>query len=268
MDARRKVKNMINVRKIDSIKDLENLREEYMNSLQYSQEQYFEHMINKCTYYVIEFDSKIIGYFCVSSYRVLYEFYLSNEVIINSQDIFSLILDQEYIVSAECKSFDHLLLSLGCDFNKKAICTGYLFRDYINVTNSLNGFDDIIFRLAELKDKKEISDKSEDFFKKVEEQIIKNEIFVLYSKNILLGTGVIQKVFPDLNYYDIGMIVDKNNRNKGIGTFIIAKLKEYCSNNNWIPVCGCGYNNAASKRTLEKAGFITKHRIIRFDFYE
>lgn len=88
----------------------------------------------------------------------------------------------------------------------------------------------------------------------------------MYSNEILLGVGVAQKVFASMNYYDIGMIVKKDYRNKGIGTYIITKLREVCCQENLIPVCGCWYYNHASKRTLEKAGFISNHRIITFNF--
>ncbi|MBZ9623835.1 GNAT family N-acetyltransferase [Clostridium sp. FP2] len=56
------------------------------------------------------------------------------------------------------------------------------------------------------------------------------------------------------------------NRKKGVGTYIISKLKEHCISNDLVPICGCAYNNYASKKTLEKAGFITIHRIVRFEF--
>lgn len=107
---------------------------------------------------------------------------------------------------------------------------------------------------------------SEDFFEELEEQIVKEEIFVLYSNDILIAAGVAQKVFPSMNYYDISMIVKVDCRNKGIGTYIITKLRETCCRHNIVPICGYWYYNYASKRTLEKAGFISNHRIITFNF--
>jgi GNAT superfamily N-acetyltransferase len=105
-----------------------------------------------------------------------------------------------------------------------------------------------------------------DFFHNLEEDIQKKEVFVFYSGNELLGAGTCKKIWHSLNYYDIGMVVAEKHRKKGIGTFIIIKLKEHCYNNKLTPVCGCWYPNYASKKTLEKAGFITKHRVIRFEF--
>lgn len=153
-------------------------------------------------------------------------------------------------------------------FLKKVSCTGYLFRDYIDSTNSLDTFENISFILANLYESKKISDIRGNFFENLDDQIAKKEIFVLYSKDILIDAGLAVKVFPSLNYYDIGMVVDEKYRNKGVGSVIITKLKEYCCCNNFIPICGCWYYNYASQKTLEKCGFISKHRILKFDFFE
>jgi len=64
------------------------------------------------------------------------------------------------------------------------------------------------------------------------------------------------------------MVVSKEHRNKGVGTYIISKLKEHCVSNDLVPVCGCCYYNYTSKKTLEKAEFITNHRIVRFEFQD
>jgi GNAT superfamily N-acetyltransferase len=257
---------MIEVKKIESIEKIYKQRELYMKSLPFAQEEYIEQMVNKCDYYSIELRSKTKGYFCVNKDKVLYEFYLNDEVLIFAQDIFKTLLNEGYFMSAECKSFDYLMMSLCLDFHEKTSCSGYLFRNFVNIENSLDGFENLRFRLAILEDSNEISNMSEDFFEELEEQIVKEEIFVLYSNDILLAVGVAQKVFVSMNYYDIGMIVKKDYRNKGIGTYIITKLREVCCLENLVPICGCWYYNHASKRTLEKAGFISNHRIIKFNF--
>ncbi|WP_315070985.1 GNAT family N-acetyltransferase [uncultured Clostridium sp.] len=104
----------------------------------------------------------------------------------------------------------------------------FYIADIYNVKNSLDGFKSICFRLANLKDSEKISEISEDFFENLEEQILKEEIFVLYSDKTLLAAGVAQKVSTSMDYYDIGMIVKKKYRNRGVGTYIITKLRETC----------------------------------------
>ena len=60
----------------------------------------------------------------------------------------------------------------------------------------------------------------------------------------------------------------KSTEIKVLGAYIISLIKQHCFIKDLVPVCGCDYHNYASKKTLEKAGFITKHRIVRFEFQD
>ena len=259
---------MIEVIEVESLNDIYQYREQYINQLSYPQELYFEEEIRKCKCFLINLNLNTIGYFCVNPVKVLYEFYINNDVLVFAQEIFKLLLEKGYFVAAECKSFDNLLMSLCFDLHKKASCTGYLFREFTNTEYLLNGFDNTNFRIAVPKDLESISEISGDFFEDLKESILREEIFVLCINSNILGVGSCKKVWKSKNYYDLGMVVSEIHRNKGIGSFIIKKLKDYCCGSNKVPICGCWYYNYASKKALEKAGFITKHRIVKFDFYE
>jgi GNAT superfamily N-acetyltransferase len=259
---------MIEAKLLESSSNPYKKRECYINSLPYAQEFFIEDMVKKSRHYTIALNSTIAGYFCVNSDKVLCEFYLDDSALLFAQEIFRFLLEKNYFVAADCKSFDHLLMSLCFDYQKKISCMGYMFRDFVNVDYSLGKYENLLFCYAKPEDTDKIYDMSGDFFEReeLEDNINRKEVFILYSNDILLGAGICQKVLPGLNYNDIGMVVAENHRNKGIGTFIIAKLKEYCIDHDSIPICGCWYYNYASKRALEKAGFIAKHRLIRYEF--
>ncbi len=76
--------------------------------------------------------------------------------------------------------------------------------------------------------------------------------------------SIFSRIIKDKNYFDIGMHVVSSQRRQGLGTQIILDLVRYCQDREYIPVCGCDINNAASRKTLEKAGFISKHILIEF----
>jgi GNAT superfamily N-acetyltransferase len=257
---------MLEVKLVESIKEIDEAREKYMNNLPYAQEFYIEDMVKKSSCYQIYSNSNSIGYFFVNSEKVLVEFYLEKKEMILSQYIFKFLIEKEYFASAEAKSFDYLLITLCLDFKKNSSCTGYLFRDFNDVDCSLSIYDNLHFEVAEQEDMEKITEISEDFFHELENNIYRQEVFTLYSNENLLGAGICQKVFGSSRYYDIGMVVSRDHRNKGVGTYIISKLKEHCISKDLVPVCGCWYYNYASKKTLEKAGFITNHRIVRFEF--
>lgn len=262
---------MIELISLESLTEIQEQRELYMNELPYSQDLNAEENVWVSQYYKIIMDSVSVGYFCVDSEKTLWEFYLIESVLMYSQEVFKFLIDMNYIVAAECKSYDHLLMSLCFDFHKKAACSAYLFRDGTDVKYSLSPFENIKIRLAVKEDFNSLSKinniaEGVNFFHNLEEDIRNEEVFIFHSDSELLGVGTCKKIWHTMNHRDIGMVVAEKHRNKGIGTFIIIKLKKYCYNNNLIPVCGCWYYNYESKKTLEKAGFIAKHRIIKFYF--
>jgi GNAT superfamily N-acetyltransferase len=263
---------MIELLPIVSLSEIQLQRECYMNELLYSQELNTEENAQESKYYKIKLDSIWIGYFCVDSKKTLWEFYIIKSDLIHSQEVFKFLIDMNYIVSAECITYDHMLMSLCFDFQKKSSCSAYVFRDDIDVKYSLSTYEDISMRVAMAEDFNSlleinrIAEGWNDFFSNLSEQIRMKEVFVFYADNELLGAGTCKKTWQSRNYCDIGMVVSDKHRNKGVGTYIILKLKEYCYSNNQIPICGCWYPNYPSKKTLEKAGFIAKHRVIRFEF--
>jgi RimJ/RimL family protein N-acetyltransferase len=258
--------SMIKIIPVDSLSEIQAQREIYMHELPYSQELNTEENVWECQHFKIHYDSTWIGYACISSNKTLWQFYLMKSAGIHAQEIFRTLIDQGYIKAAECISFDHLLMSLCMDFHQTACCSAYVFRDDSDANYPFSSIGHIHLRQAKKEDFDILSEISGDFFYNLEDHIQKKEVVMFYSDDELLGAGTCKKIFSSLNYYDIGMVVADKHRNKGIGTLIVTQMKKYCYDHDLIPVCGCWYPNLASKRTLEKAGFIAKHRVIRFEF--
>jgi RimJ/RimL family protein N-acetyltransferase len=94
---------------------------------------------------------------------------------------------------------------------------------------------------------------------------IKNKGISLFEKDkIIAGCGFLTQIHSKYNYYDIGVWVNPEFRNRGYATQIVSYLKDYCLKNNVLPVCGCSAENIASQKTLAKAGFISTHELIEF----
>jgi hypothetical protein len=262
---------MIELVSVKSLDEIQEQRETYMKELPYAQDLNIEENVWVSQYFKVNVNNQFAGYVCIDSMKTLWEFYLVRSACIYSQEIFKFLIDMEYIVSAECKTYDHLLLSLCFDFHKEAEGSAYLFRDYMDKNFPVNEYENIQIRLAVIEDSDILSkinkiDEDIEFFHDLKEDIENKEVYVFFLNNQLLGAGTCKKIWKSMNYRDIGMVVSEEHRNKGIGTFILIKLKEYCNNNDLIPVCGCWYYNYPSKKTLEKAGFLSRHRVIRFKF--
>jgi predicted acetyltransferase len=103
----------------------------------------------------------------------------------------------------------------------------------------------------------------------VSDLIANGGCFILFSKNYeVLGIGELRKNIHRPSYMDLGVIVSVEYRGKGLGTCILTKLNKICKQRELKSICSCESENIASKRMIEKAGFITiKHRlcVVQFD---
>lgn len=268
----RKVRNMISINTLQSFDEIIDLKDEYIKSLTGSQEAWLEEQTWNHSLYEICFSKQRIGYFCSdASCRMLLQFYVSDNHKQISEKIFSFLISNNYFKRAYVTTRDTLTLSLCLDFQRKVSLEAYLFQDNEKVKIELKDFEYICFRSATELDMEKINDICGDFFGNLEEVKKRyshqnNELFVLYSDKVLLGAGCVESKYCSLGSANIGMFVNEDFRRIQIGSYITTRLKEYCYSNDLVPIAACYHANDASKKTLEKAGFVTKDRTIIVEF--
>jgi GNAT superfamily N-acetyltransferase len=78
----------------------------------------------------------------------------------------------------------------------------------------------------------------------------------------LVATG---GIFTHYNppYGDIYMEVARTHRRKGFGSYLVQELKRICREEGRMPAARCHQDNAASRRTLQRAGMFPCGRIVR-----
>jgi GNAT superfamily N-acetyltransferase len=243
---------------------IESLRNQYFDELPEVQEYYVEQLIKTSGVFNILEDKKGIGYVIIHPDRTLLEYYLVEEVRRDYFEIFKQVLSAFSIERVLCKSFDEKLLDVSlkcCRFMKK---DGILFREF-NGTELMN--DSLKIRNAVEEDIDTIEEISEGIFENRDEiclYVFSDQLKVFEQDGNLTGIGIITKVLNDKLYYDIGTAVRKEYRGKGIGSYIINYLYYYMKSLGCVPLAACGYDNAASKRALEKAGFVATHELLEF----
>ena len=57
-------------------------------------------------------------------------------------------------------------------------------------------------------------------------------------------------------YGDIYMSVAETFRRRGLGTYLVQELKRVCYEGGSVPAARCNPKNIASRKTLQKAGFV------------
>jgi len=244
------------------------LREKYLASLLLAQEYYLEIQIKTSAFYLILEGERSAGYFILTPENVLLEYFLLPEWEYRLDDIFGQILREFSIKKALCKSFDSALLSCCYGFQKSTRATGILFREFREKPTQTAGVG-ITVRRAVMADEARIIAVNEEVFdhpEEVSEYIQAQQIFLFETGNQLVGFGIYSQVFPGRRDYDIGMLITRDYRKQGYGAFIIQYLINFCRQNGWNFSAGCDINNIASRRCLEKAGFIARYRLLEFSF--
>jgi RimJ/RimL family protein N-acetyltransferase len=63
-------------------------------------------------------------------------------------------------------------------------------------------------------------------------------------------------------YADLFMEVAAGFRNRGLGSYLVQELRHQCRRSGRVPAARCAPDNAASRRTLERAGMIVCARLL------
>jgi len=221
--------------------------------------------IDDSNIYKIEFKGIFIGYAIITVDNILIEFYIIDKYIYVCSDVFQSIINVLAINTIYCKSFDSLLLNCCLINSYKYKLIGSLFRDYFSTDKFT--INDLTIRFAENKDYSFLLQQEGELYEtpdELEKFVNGNNIIMFQRDCQLLGCGYLIKVHDNYDYFDIGMWVNPNYRKQGIATMIISYLKDTCLTNSWKPICGCAIENIASQRTLEKNGFVSKHKLIEF----
>jgi len=251
-----------------TIDKIRGIRSEYLNSIPEFQELYIELMIDESDCYLLQSDGSDIGYAIINTNDILIEFYVIDKYLSGSYEIFRQLVMDLSVTEIYCKSFDSLLLSncVLCSFPYSVI--GVLYRDYVEPGLIPDrGITMIKSDLSSAGLFKQQDDSIKELFETDDQLtrfITKENVFEFSRNDEFVGCGMVIRTNPDWNYCDLGVWVKPSSRGHKIGSQIILRLREFAIENNWKPSCGCAVENIASQRTIERAGFVSRHKLIRF----
>jgi GNAT superfamily N-acetyltransferase len=250
------------------------LRESYFGSIAGPPEAYIEELIS-CdgAYHTLHWQDSEIGYVCVGGGNrdTLLQFHVGSQYLRHAETAFShLLLGEGLFSQALVLTRDHLAVSLCMALNTRLAVECYVFEEGPVIPRSAPHLTNTVLRGANAADIPAIRAAVGDFHDflhyTLEASVAAQDIYVLLSDGVVLGTGVIGAKEFRPPYVDIGMCVAEQHRRQGIGTQILVKLREECQARGWIAAASCQYENIASKKTLESAGMVTKERVLRVSF--
>ena len=157
-------------------------------------------------------------------------------------DLFSALLTASGATMIEAQTNDVLLTVMLHTFAHNVASESILFHDKLTTTHSPPG---AIFRRATPDDAAQILSHELDSGAK---WVVEVEAKVAAAGDILFHYN--------RPYGDIYMKVAEPFRRRGLGSYLVQELKRICYEGGSVPAARCNPKNVASRKTLQKAGFV------------
>jgi GNAT superfamily N-acetyltransferase len=226
-------------------------------------------IIAQAAFWELRIQGQYVGYYCIDSHNCLLRFHLLHEYRGRAQTIFQWVISTHTIRQAVSSTAEPFYFSLCLDMQTGISLHSYLFRDTTSMKVS-PGPSGGVFKKVE---QSELDDVIRFYRKNTEgsgewidgflHTLIRDEaLFGLYDGGMLMATGECIPSRHQAPYADLGMVVERSQRRRGWGSSMLLHLKEHCYAADLKPICSCAADNVASKKALEKAGFIAEHRMV------
>ncbi len=249
-----------------AFEQIHRLRQHYVATLPGGLEGYAEDKARAGMPYAIAMADQPIGYACIDHAKCLWQFHLVRHATPQGPEIFAQLIGEGLMTAAVISTRDPLSIALCSEFQQRVWCQAYLFEDGWRTCEPLPDYTSVTLRLAQPGEAARLADLCGDFLEAYEPYILNQRLYILEAAIGFLGIGLADPVLIHPPYTCIGMFVHPDHRQRGVGAYLIQQLKARVYALGYIPIAGCGYNNVASRKTLERGGMITRDRLLGFAF--
>lgn len=247
------------------------LKEEWQQTLTSPQDGMWETLTDLAAHWHINKDNQIIGYACINLSGWLLQFYIQPACLPKGISILKQFIQDREINMALIGTNNPVALSLAMHFQKQIEIHTYLFTHYFETELSEHQGEFDIVRAKNLENLVNFLHDSlgspKDWLKEYVSKLIeKNEMFFLKKGNEILGTCEVRKSASQPDIADVGMVVAPDQRNKGLGTYLLGKAKGIALEQGKQPVCSCEKNNIGSLKAIHNNGFRSTHQMLLMEF--
>lgn len=217
---------------------------------------------------------EIVGYFCVNSDKALLQFHLPDAFLPQAVDFLRALIGRGTVASAFAGTNEPTFLGLCMDLQRSVSVHTLLYRDVDAVVPRMQQCEGAVFRLARTEDLSGIIDFIQEntgnggvWLKGYMDNLItRGESYILEQDSEMIGLGECRVSDTQMPYADLGMIVAKGRRGQGLGSMILALMKNICYGRQLRPICSTRVENIAARKAIERAGFLAKNRILHLHF--
>jgi RimJ/RimL family protein N-acetyltransferase len=171
------------------------------------------------------------------------------------------------IVSARVSTRQPSYLSLCLDYAKDLSVESYLFEARQELPIIKRPMAGLVFELARREEIKACKDiVGEPYPGYLKNLYDKQGLYVLRLQNEILAMGEVRldEDFP--SFADLGMATAPAHRRKGMAACMVSNLLTEIRRRGLTANASCDSANIGSRKTLEKAGMVASHRILKVSF--
>ena len=172
----------------------------------------------------------------------VYEFYVAPQCRSQMFDLFSALLAASGAIMIETQSNDTLLTVMLHTFAPSVASESILFHDKLTTALAPPG---AVVRRATPEDAGQI----------VAQELDSEAHWVVEAEGKVAGAGGILFHY-NRPYGDIYMKIAEPFQRRGFGSFLVQELKRICYEGGNVPAARCNPKNIASRKTLQKSGFV------------
>jgi len=245
--------------------DLHHEISRHLESLPAPIDSFLEDHVRDSKHYVISGFGSRLGFASIHGEGLITQFSLEPACQHFGQAAFQALRKLESVRAAFVPTCDEFYLSHAIDDYRQLTKQAYFFVA-LPKPRKVAEAEQCSLKLATAADEQIIRERSRDLFADVSERIARGELFVTCRAGASVGFGVLVPSQFQRDVASIGMFTLEPFRRTGVGAATIALLIEECCRRKLRAVAGCWYYNHASKRTLERAGMISKTRLLRVEY--
>ena len=270
---------MLEIRKVESLDDISELKEQYFVQATAALDGMWHFgFVSTSGHFGFYEDNILVGYCCINDEGYMLQFYLSPVANVQATELFALIAQKNnsvmgavsgaFVSTAET-NYLSLCLDNSCSFKVNALMYELGTSDHVDKSKSLE---------MQLADKKQLTDFVEfgasaigapeqwltGYFGNL---IQRKELWGYWDNYQLLATGEC-RLFDEYQteFADLGMIVAKSERGKGLATRVLYYLINKAAEKDLLPICSTECSNIAAQNAITRAGLVSSNRIVQFEF--
>jgi len=215
-----------------------------------------------------------IGYYCYDQAYTLINFFMVQDWINRKEEIFSSLLHSEYFPQAFISTNHPCFLTAALPFMRQSSVYYYLFEE--GPYPSQEPVLPIQWRDARLVQAtpqdiprvvrfcQQVTDADAAWLTQyIRTWTLQEGIFFLASAKKILGTCELRISATQPAYADLGAIVSPQFRGRGLGTYLMRLGRWICHQRQLKAICSCRYDNVASRKMIERSGFINRHLLMK-----